>query len=167
MSARRNLSALPILVDDVIRERFWSKVRRTDSCWLWTAANRGNGYGCMRVSRMLIDSHVLSWRIENNGSPLPPGMIVCHRCDVRGCVRPDHLFLGTYSDNLRDSMSKGRTFLRGEQKGNAVLNDNAVREIRRMNRDGFGATRIARALNLNRYAIRGVLEGRSWRHVTD
>src|SRR5215471_5778543 len=92
-------------------ERFWSKVRRARSCWLWFGSCDPRGYG--RLGKpygvdgpAYIPAHRLSW-ILNRG-PIPSGLHVLHRCDVRECVRPDHLFLGTQSTNMADKVAKGR-----------------------------------------------------------
>jgi hypothetical protein len=92
-------------------ERFWSKVRKTDGCWLWVGAHDDNGYG--RLGKpygadgpSYVPAHRLSW-ILNRG-PIPPGAHILHRCDVRECVRPEHLFLGTQAINMADKVAKGR-----------------------------------------------------------
>ena len=87
-------------------ERFWSRVNKTDGCWLWTAA-KVQGYGDLRIDtthRML--AHRFSWELHIG--PIPPGLHVLHRCDNPPCVRPDHLFLGTNDDNIVDRVLKGR-----------------------------------------------------------
>ena len=90
-----------------VAERFWSKVRRTDGCWLWTASvSKAGGYGLLRVNGATRTTHRISWEIAYG--PIPVGLSVLHRCDVPACVRPSHLFLGTQQDNLRDMHSKGR-----------------------------------------------------------
>lgn len=87
-----------------IAPRFWSKVHITDGCWLWTGALR-NGYGRFG-SRPFKYAHRVSWELANG----PTGDLkVLHRCDNPRCVRPDHLFLGTQLDNMRDRSAKGRT----------------------------------------------------------
>jgi len=77
-------------------------------CWLWIGRtkNRG-GYGRLRHRGRLVSAHRMTW-ILSNGS-IPVGMNVCHRCDNRLCVRPDHLFLGTQKQNLDDMRKKGRS----------------------------------------------------------
>ena len=87
-------------------QRFWKYVEKTDSCWLWTGAKIGNGYGHITVKRQSIKTHRFSWELHYGA--IPAGMFVCHRCDVKACVRPDHLFLGTNQDNQLDAVAKGR-----------------------------------------------------------
>jgi hypothetical protein len=87
-------------------ERFWSKVDRSGTCWLWTASLTKGGYGQFWFPPKRVDAHRASWMIANG--PIPAGMCVCHDCDNPRCVRPDHLFLGTKLENTHDIIRKGR-----------------------------------------------------------
>ena len=90
-----------------LHERILNRVRfgATD-CWHWCGVRISGGYGRMTYKGRSQVAHRLAW-IAWNG-PIPEGMYVLHRCDNRACVNPDHLWLGTYSDNLKDCWAKGR-----------------------------------------------------------
>jgi hypothetical protein len=75
-------------------------------CWIWKKALMASGYGCLRIDKKTFSAHRLSWEIHNG--PVPDGKHVLHTCDVRSCVSPYHLFLGSNSDNIADSAKKGR-----------------------------------------------------------
>ena len=87
-------------------ERFFQKVNKTSSCWLWEGALTSRGYGSFGVNGKTISSHRYSF--EMHLSQIPEKMFVCHSCDVRNCVNPNHLWLGTHSDNMKDMVAKDR-----------------------------------------------------------
>jgi hypothetical protein len=86
--------------------RFWPKVEKTSACWLWRGALANSGYGRVWFNRTMYQAHRVAYMLSNG--QIPDGVDVCHRCDVKICVRPDHLFLGTRLDNMRDAATKGR-----------------------------------------------------------
>jgi len=120
-------------------ERFWANVDRNgpNGCWEWIGRqDRGNGYGVFSLNKLLRYAHRLSYEIANGEIPMVDGktMFICHHCDNRKCVNPDHLFLGTHTDNMKDCISKGRHGFkigRGEMNGYVKLTDVQVEEIRR------------------------------------
>lgn len=91
---------------DLLLRRFWARVSKSASCWLWTGARAPNGYGHILARGVIVAVHRLSWEVH--AGPIPDGLCVLHRCDIRHCVRPDHLFLGTHRDNSADMIRKGR-----------------------------------------------------------
>lgn len=99
-----------------VHERFTEKVSVVDGdgCYLWTASKFKNGYGQFFVSMQerAAYAHRVAWSLHH-GKPIPKGMCVLHSCDVRACVRPEHLFLGSFQDNVDDMVSKGRNHFGG------------------------------------------------------
>lgn len=90
--------------------RFWTKVQKSDACWEWTGAVTRAGYGHFawyeNDQHRQGGAHRYSWMLAFGH--IPEAMLVCHRCDNRRCVRPEHLFLGTFTDNEHDKIAKGR-----------------------------------------------------------
>lgn len=80
-------------------EKFWSKVEKTDTCWLWTGPRLPNGYGRLWLNGRLRTVHRLAWELARG--PIPDGLVIDHACRVRNCVNPDHMEVVTGGDNTR------------------------------------------------------------------
>ncbi len=123
------------------------------SCILWDGPVNSAGYG----------PHRKVWA-ESFG-PIPAGLHVCHRCDVRRCINPAHLFLGTRSENMRDAVAKGRFKHTGRGSGSS-LTEAAVRELRRHGLRHYGdVVAAARFLGVSKNTILAVKSGRAWAWV--
>jgi hypothetical protein len=87
---------------------FESSVPEPNSgCWIWMKTLSNAGYGAMTVSKGVTKSaHRMSYSVFKG--PITNGLLVLHKCDIPCCVNPDHLFLGTHSDNTQDMIKKGR-----------------------------------------------------------
>jgi len=90
-----------------LADRFWMRVKKTDSCWLWTGGTKPNGYPYVTFENRKIYAHRVSWFLHHG---YHSKLLICHTCDVRTCVNPSHLFEGTHKDNFDDMVSKGRGF---------------------------------------------------------
>lgn len=103
-----------------IEQRFWTKVNKTSGCWLWTAGTI-RGYGQIGINRRPSYAHRVAWELTHG--PIPDGASVLHKCDVPLCVRPDHLFLGSQQDNLKDARQKGRLDTTLPRRGKLTYED--------------------------------------------
>ena len=92
-------------------KNFWKKVTKTDSCWIWNGAKNEEGYGFFGTGKFgSKSSHRFSWELINE--KIPKGKELCHTCDNPSCVNPQHLFIGSHTDNMRDAAKKNRFPLR-------------------------------------------------------
>jgi hypothetical protein len=132
-------------------------------CWLWLGYGCHKGYGRIYEGKRPIRAHRASWTVHRG--TIPGGMHVCHRCDNRCCVNPDHLFLGTNADNQRDKVRKGRHVAgisRGHSNGASKLTEENVLEILASK---LGPRALATQFGVNPATIHQIRTGVTWRHV--
>ncbi|MBX3583571.1 MAG: HNH endonuclease [Rhizobiaceae bacterium] len=154
-----------------LEERFWAKVAKGEGCWLWTGSVNRQGYGAIRVGKRMRKATHVSILLDTGSWPAQ-GLIACHKCDNPSCVRPDHLYAGTYKDNARDRDVQGRFVrpprcsaarqVRGERQHLAKLTPDKVRMIR----SGAGTPEhLAAKFGVAKRTIYQVLAGKTWCHV--
>lgn len=155
-------------------DRFWAKVKRAadDECWLWQDAVRTDGYGVIQSSRGRIEAaHRVAYTLAYGD--IPDGLWVLHRCDVKRCVNPQHLFLGTRQDNMDDMVAKRRHWahrgadvaLKGEANGNARLTAEQVTRIRERHASGESAAGIARDFPVSPRMVANIVQRKNWKSV--
>jgi hypothetical protein len=165
-----------------IEERFASKytVDPVTQCWLWKAAVNNKGYGVLGVGgrgKGSVYAHRFSWTMHNG--PIPEGLYACHKCDTPRCVNPDHLFLGTHTENLQDAVRKNRMASGarsgahtkperrrlGEEHGNHILCEEHIHKIRLFSRSGRTNVSLAHQFGVSEATIRDIVHRRTWRHI--
>lgn len=129
-----------------------------DGCWRWRGKlDPHTGYGSINTGgRISENAHRLSYRLFVG--PIAPGLHVCHRCDNRACVNPDHLFLGTHQDNMADMVAKGRSNA-NERNPMAKVTDDQVREIRAARARGVPGIELARQYGIARNHVYALANG--------
>ena len=141
-----------------------ARTHRTETCWLWTGRVDHNGYGIIWAFGRQTNPHRVSYELANG--PIPDGLFVCHRCDVRRCVNPAHLFVGTQADNIADMKAKGRGH-QGSTQGMSKLIESQVIEIRRLCRDKNRPTykQIGLRYGVSEAEISRIVRRLIWRHI--
>lgn len=136
-----------------------------DDCILFTGFLNPNGYGRRSLNNRSISAHRYAW-IKAYGD-IPTGMCVCHKCDVKACINPEHLFLGTHTDNMRDRTAKGRCNQAGSTNSSSKLTESDIPRIRERISNGETNKAIAFDYGVTPGVIWFIRKGKTWTHVPD
>ena len=145
-------------------KRFFKKVKKMDICWEWQSTISKNGYGQFSINNKKQLAHRVSYILHYGEIPI--GMLVCHSCDNRKCVNPEHLFLGTNEDNMKDMINKKRAkYASGEKAGSSKLTNEDVKDIRLAYDNNETTRQIAKKYNMNHSTIWNIVSGKTWKHI--
>ena len=153
-----------------IVERFWKYTSRAgeDECWLWKGFRDKDGYGALTLMRKCgkwawrpVRAHRISWEIH--AGPIPSGMCVLHHCDVRECVNPKHLYVGTNRDNQDDVIARNRR--KGERQSNHKLTNADVAWLRSVEPTWANARIMAVKLRITPENASMVMLRKTWKHL--
>lgn len=145
-----------------MNQRFWIKVDKSSQCWNWTASKGRGGYGQFRFNGKIVRAHRFSYA-EKFGA-IAEGLFVCHTCDNTSCVNPDHLFLGSDTENKSDMYSKKRHVF-GENHPNAVLSKETILDIRTDVDNGLSQRVIAKKYDTQRSQVSLIANRKRWNSV--
>lgn len=132
-------------------------------CWVWNGSVGTHGYGKASAYGATVFAHQLAFFIYHN-IEMVCGNVICHKCDVKLCCNPDHLFVGTHMDNIMDAMSKGIT-LRNERVGTSKLTSKEVADIKRRLNNGAIGRRLAEEYGVCPSTISNIRHGAFWANI--
>lgn len=154
-----------------LTEKFWERVdadQPEDQCWLWKSFTDPNGYGQLRwkegKTARYEAAHRFSYKLHNPGVDIA-GQILLHSCDNPPCVNPKHVRPGTYDDNVKDAMAKGR-HIRGTRVATCKLSEPEVLEIISLYKSGLSKIQLSEKFSVSRTTISKILSGKQWSYLT-
>ena len=146
-------------------DRIYDNIKEDDEtgCFIWQKSKDSWGYGHIRIHGKLHKTHRIMY--EEYVGEIPEGMKVCHRCDTPSCCNPDHLFLGTDADNMRDRDNKDRQ-ARGESHGTSKLTEEDVKSIKELLSEGdLKQHELSAIFNVGSDVISRINTGKAWKHI--
>ena len=149
------------------RIRIGTQPKNENGCMLFTGRRDSHGYGQVKNHGKAVLVH--RWVYERERGPIPAGRLICHTCDIRNCVNPEHLYIGTDADNAADKVARGRTGDRprgfAHKRPMAKLTEQQVREIKSLLSRGYRQCDIATDYRVSRQIISDIALRKTWFHI--
>jgi len=164
---RNAITVLPYRYMEKLENQFYAMLlnHSSDECLLWPYSTNKWGYGKLMINRKIISTHRLALA-HSLGRPIADGLIAMHSCDVRHCFNPRHLSEGTYSQNMRACISRGRRpNCQGERSKRNKLTEAQVHEIKRRALCGEAQAALAREFAINQSIVSRIKSGERWGHI--
>lgn len=146
-------------------ERFESQISKTNNngCWLWTGEIAGHGGGILRMGGQILSAYRLSYEIYKG--EIPRDICVCHTCDVRACINPDHLWLGTHAENMADAARKNRMHPGEQSAQSKLLNEQVINIINFYKTGNYSQQQLGEMFGVEHSIISGIITGKNWKHL--
>lgn len=147
-----------------VEERFWAKVRKTQTCWIWQGCKKPSGHGMFVPQKgRAVSAHAFSLELHL-GYATPEGKEACHRCDNPSCVNPRHVYYGTRQENVDDAWARGRHPI-GSARPAAKLHEDQVIEIRERYALGDDTKELAKEFGIKVPTLKHIVLGLKWKHA--
>ena len=151
------------IYDEYVRQRLKSKIEIKNGCWEWCGCITKLGYGHTSYRSKTLPAHRISYMVFHGD--IPPGINVCHKCHNRRCINPDHLILGTQSENMKSCFLESRKSHKGENHPGAKLEEKDIHDIFYLSKSGMTQTKIAERYGVYQGTISAILKRRLWSHI--
>lgn len=142
---------------------FWKRIDKTETCWNWIGQQDGGGYGIVGWKGKHQRTHRVAWLLMRG--EIPHGMLVLHHCDNPRCCNPEHLYLGTQADNMRDMVERKRRkgIGCGEKNGRSKLTQEQASEIRLLYASGqISQQKIANQFGVSQFAVSAIVRNKRY-----
>lgn len=149
--------------DEDMKQKLFSKIKQVNDCWEWQGSLHRQGYGNFPYKNSGQLAHRVSWILFNG--EIPSGMNICHKCDNPPCVNPDHLFVGSYQDNINDMFRKGRKNHQGENHPKVKLSSSQVLEIRELLNKKITQEEICKKYGITNGHVGSIKHKRTWKLI--